>query len=45
VIELSYGLALRPWLVVKPDLQYILNRGAGGAADALVATVRLTLAL
>jgi porin len=44
VVELFYGFALRSWLVVKPDLQYILNPGAGGAADALVATARLTLA-
>jgi porin len=44
VIELFYGLALRPWLVLKPDLQYILNPGAAGSRAALVATLRVTLA-
>jgi carbohydrate-selective porin OprB len=44
VIELFYGLALRPWLVLKPDLQYILNPGAAGRRAALVATLRVTLA-
>jgi porin len=44
VLELYYGLALRPWLMVKPDLQYIRNPGAGAAKDALVGTLRVTLA-
>jgi porin len=44
VLELFYGLSLRPWLVVKPDLQYIVNPGASGAQDALVGTLRVTVA-
>jgi porin len=44
VLELYYGVALRPWLTVKPDLQYIRNPGAGAAKDALVGTLRVTLA-
>ncbi len=44
VLELYYGVALRPWLMVKPDLQYIKNPGAGAAKDALVGTLRVTLA-
>jgi porin len=44
VLELFYGLSLRPWLVVKPDLQYIVNPGASAVKDALVGTLRVTLA-
>jgi carbohydrate-selective porin OprB len=44
VVELFYGLSLRPWLVVKPDIQYILNPGAGGARHAVVGTLRVTVA-
>jgi porin len=44
VLEIFYGLSLRPWLVVKPDIQYILNPGAGGARDAVVGTLRVTVA-
>jgi porin len=44
VLEIFYGLSVRPWLVVKPDFQYILNPGASGARDALAGTLRVTLA-
>jgi porin len=44
VLELFYGASLRPWLIVKPDLQYIVNPGAGGAKNALVGTLRVTFA-
>jgi porin len=44
VLELYYGVAVRPWLMVKPDLQHIKNPGAGGVKDALVGTLRVTLA-
>jgi carbohydrate-selective porin OprB len=44
VLELYYGLALRPWLTVKPDVQYVVNPGAGAAPNALVGTLRLALA-
>ena len=42
-IELYYGVKLRPWLDVKPDVQYILNPGTRGAANALVGTLRVTV--
>lgn len=44
VLELFYGLSLRPGLVLKPDLQYIVNPGASGARNALVGTLRVALA-
>jgi carbohydrate-selective porin OprB len=44
VLELYYGLALRRWLMVKPDVQYVVNPGAGAAQNALVGTLRVTLA-
>jgi porin len=40
-IELHYGFKPRPWLAVKPDLQYILNPGARGAPNAVVGTLRV----
>jgi porin len=42
-IEAYYGVQLQPWLIVKPDVQYILNPGARGASNALVATLRTTV--
>ncbi|MCE9588920.1 MAG: carbohydrate porin [Planctomycetes bacterium] len=42
-IELFYGWQVRPWLMVKPDLQYIVNPGGEGLDDALVATVRVII--
>jgi porin len=43
-LEAFYGFSLRPWLVVKPDVQYIVNPGVGGARDAVVGTLRVTVA-
>jgi porin len=42
-IEAYYGIQVTSYLIIKPDLQYILNPG-GGDRDALVATVRGTVA-
>lgn len=40
-IELYYRIAALPWLAVTPDLQYIADPGATGAADdALQGTLR-----
>jgi porin len=44
-IELFYKVQVTPWLSVKPDLQYIVNPGGVGLDDALVASVRLEVAL
>ncbi len=41
VCEVYYRAYLRPWLVLTPDVQYVVNPGGAGAADALVAGVRL----
>jgi porin len=42
--ELYYALALRRWLVITPDLQWILDPGPSGAGrNALVATLRVRL--
>ena len=43
-VELFYGLQFTPYCQIKPDLQYIMNPGGTTSHDALVATVRLTLA-
>ena len=43
-IESYYGIQLTDYLVLKPDLQYIINPGGNAVHDALVATVRATLA-
>jgi porin len=40
-IEMYYGVEVRPWLAVQPDVQLILNPGARGASDALVCTLRV----
>jgi porin len=29
VIELTYQLQLKPWWMLQPDLQYVINPGAG----------------
>jgi porin len=40
-LELYYAIALRPWLVLTPDLQVILDPGAAGAGrNAVLATLR-----
>ena len=51
VIEATYRLRLTPWLKVQPDLQYVINPGAGiptpqsptPLKNALVAGVRVTV--
>ena len=43
-VEVFYGLQITPYCQLKPDLQYIMNPGGTTAHEALVATVRLTLA-
>jgi porin len=36
VLELTYQIAATPWLVVQPDVQYVLDPLAAGGADATV---------
>lgn len=46
VIEASYLIALRPWLSLQPDLQYIVDPGADPALDdALVVGLRIQVSL
>ena len=42
-IELFHRFQVTPCLVVKPDLQYIVNPGGGDTRDALVAGVRVEM--
>jgi porin len=42
-VEAFYGIQVRSYLLVKPDLQYIVNPGGRGAHDALAATARIVL--
>ncbi len=44
VIELFYEWAVTPSLSIKPDIQWISNPGAAGGDDAIVATLRCTVA-
>ncbi|MBM4060466.1 MAG: carbohydrate porin [Planctomycetes bacterium] len=41
VFEVLYKVAVTPAISLKPDLQYVLNPGGGGADDSLVALLRL----
>jgi porin len=43
--ELFYRLELTAWLYLKPDLQYIVQPGGAGRADAFVGTLRVELTL
>ncbi len=44
VVELYYEMALTPWLVLKPDLQWVRNpSGDSSLDDAFVAGLRCTL--
>jgi porin len=46
VLEAFYGVQLREWLSVKPDLQWIADPGGdGSAADAWVFTLRFAVEL
>lgn len=44
-LEAFYDFRLRPWLGLKPDLQYIVDPGGRGGRGALVATVRASVDL
>jgi porin len=41
VVETFYRFEIGPWLVVKPDIQYV-HQPAGRDGDALIGTLRLT---
>ena len=43
-VEAFYRLQLTPWLAVKPDVQYVINPGGAGLADAVVGLLRVELA-
>ena len=43
-VEAFYRLQLTPWFAVKPDVQYVINPGGAGLADAVVGTLRLEMA-
>ena len=44
VIEATYARALTPWLSVQPDLQYVINPGAGPETrNALVMGLRVSI--
>lgn len=46
VVELTYRRAVTPWLVVQPDMQYILNPGADRTLrNALVLFLRVELSM
>ena len=44
-IETFYGLQVTPNVLIKPDFQYIIHPGGVGENDALVATLRVVLAV
>jgi porin len=45
VIELGYAAQLTPWLVLEPDVQYVIRPGAGGALrNALVLGTQIVIA-
>ena len=44
-VELFYKLHPRPWLSIKPDLQYIHNPGGSGSNDALAVGMRFEISL
>ena len=44
-LEAFYDFRLRPWLGLKPDLQYIIDPGGRAGRGALVATVRASIEL
>jgi len=44
VIEATYARQLTPWLSVQPDVQYVINPGAGPETrNALVMGVRVSI--
>ncbi len=43
-LEFSYRARITPWLVLQPDLQYVINPGTDPAIEnALVAGVRVDI--
>ena len=42
-IEGFYKWQITPWFNLQPDLQYIINPGGRGLANACVATLRVEL--
>lgn len=44
-LELFYAARINRWLVLQPDLQYLVHPGGRGLPDARVVTLRLRLAL
>ncbi|MBM4244950.1 MAG: carbohydrate porin [Deltaproteobacteria bacterium] len=42
-LELTYQIAATPWLVVQPDLQYLIDPIAAGATDAIVIGLEMVL--
>lgn len=44
-LEAFYDFRLRPWLGLKPDLQYIIDPGGRGERGALVATLRASVGI
>ncbi len=46
VLELGYVAQLTPWLTLQPDVQYVVNPGAGHTHhDALVIGAQIALIL
>ena len=43
VLELTYQVAATPWLVVQPDLQYVIDPIAAGARDATVIGLEMVI--
>ena len=44
VIELNHWIQVNPWLIVVPDIQYIINpKGYGTISNALVVGVQISL--
>jgi porin len=44
VLELTYTLALTPWLTVQPDIQYVINPGGRSSVkNALVIGAQISI--
>ena len=44
VLELTYAIAITPWLYIQPDIQYMFDPAANGTvADALIMGVQTSL--
>lgn len=42
-LELTYQIAATPWLLVQPDLQYVIDPIAAGASDATVVGLEMVV--